>query len=86
MGQAIAGLLMQPLKVGIDTTAKLTQPTVAMTKQALLPVMVPLFEEIWQTYAPSRLQTWMRVVPSSLRNVKDLLLETDSGKELGEKT
>jgi len=28
----------------------------------------------------------MKVVPSSLRNVKDLLLETDSGKELGEKT
>ncbi|EJK66865.1 hypothetical protein THAOC_12168 [Thalassiosira oceanica] len=86
MGQAIAGLLMQPLKVGIDTTAKLTQPTVAMTKQALLPVMVPLFEEIWKNYAPGRLQTWMKVVPSSLRNVKDLLLETDSGKELGEKT
>jgi hypothetical protein len=85
--KALTDLLLQTAMLGIDTTAKLSKPTLALTKNTLLPqIILPLLSELWETYAPDRLQTWMKVVPSSLRNFHDLLWETDAGKQLGQKS
>lgn len=82
--KALTDLLLQTAILGIDTTAKLSKPTLELTKNTLLPqIILPLLRELWETYAPDRLQTWMKVVPSSLKNLHELLLETDAGKQFG---
>eukprot|EP00984_Skeletonema_dohrnii_P011672 scaffold4681_cov72-Skeletonema_dohrnii-CCMP3373.AAC.1 len=83
--KALTDLLLQTAILGIDTTAKLSKPTLALTKNTLLPqIILPLLSELWETYAPDRLQTWMKVLPSSLKNLHDLLWETDAGKQFGQ--
>eukprot|EP00984_Skeletonema_dohrnii_P030836 scaffold22661_cov157-Skeletonema_dohrnii-CCMP3373.AAC.6 len=83
--KALTDLLLQTAILGIDTTAKLSKPTLALTKNTLLPqIILPLLTELWETYAPDRLQTWMKVLPSSLKNVHDLLWETNAGKQFGQ--
>ena len=85
--KALTDLLLQTAILGIDTTAKLSRPTLALTKNTLLPqIILPLLRELWETYAPDRLQTWMKVLPSSVKNLHDLLWETDAGKQLGQKS
>lgn len=85
--KALTDLLLQTAILGIDTTAKLSKPTLALTKNTLLPqIILPLITELWETYAPDRLQTWMKVLPSSLKNLHDLLWETDAGQQFGQKS
>ncbi len=85
--KALTDLLLQTAILGIDTTAKLSKPTLALTKNTLLPqIILPLLSELWETYAPDRLQTWMKVLPSSLKNLHDLLWETDAGQQFGQKS
>lgn len=85
--KALTDLLLHTAIFGIDTTAKLSKPTLALTKNTLLPqIILPLLTELWETYAPDRLQTWMKVLPSSLKNLHDLLWETDAGQQFGQKS
>mmetsp|Transcript_18379 Transcript_18379/g.30121 ORF Transcript_18379/g.30121 Transcript_18379/m.30121 type:complete len:759 (+) Transcript_18379:123-2399(+) len=85
--KALTELLLQTAILGIDTTAKLSKPTLALTKNTLLPqIILPLLTELWETYAPDRLQTWMKVLPSSLKNLHDLLWETYAGQQFGQKS
>ncbi len=85
--KALTDLLLQTAILGIDTTAKLSRPTLALTKNTLLPqIILPLLTELWETYAPDRLQTWMKVLPSSLKNLHDLLWETHAGQQFGQKS
>jgi len=48
-------------------------------------VILPLFVELFERYVPSRLRTWARVGPTSVRNLWNLLRETDAGRSLGGK-
>ncbi|KAL9180193.1 hypothetical protein ACHAXT_008163 [Thalassiosira profunda] len=85
-GNPLVDLLLQTAMLGIDTTAKLSRPTLELTKNTLLPqLIVPLVQEVWEQYVPDRAQTWMKVVPTSLKNVGDLLWDTEAGHRLGEK-
>ena len=85
--KALTDLLLQTAILGIDTTAKLSRPTFALTRNTILPqIILPLLTELWETYAPDRLHTWMKVLPSSLKNFHDLLWETDAGKSFGQKS
>ena len=82
--KALTDLLLQTAILGIDTTAKLSKPTLALTRNTLLPqIILPLLTELWETYAPDRLQTWAKVIPSSLSNLYDLLWDTDAGRQFG---
>jgi len=84
--KALTDLLLQTAILGIGTTAKLSKPTLELTKNTLLPqIIIPLLQEVWQQYVPIRLQTWMNVVPTSLKNVGNLLWDTEAGQALGEK-
>jgi len=84
--KVLTDILLQTALLGIDTTAKLSKPTIELTKNTLLPqIIIPLLEEIWELYTPIRLQTWMKVVPTSLKNVGTLLWDTEAGRTLGEK-
>mmetsp|Transcript_35957 Transcript_35957/g.58623 ORF Transcript_35957/g.58623 Transcript_35957/m.58623 type:complete len:644 (+) Transcript_35957:393-2324(+) len=84
--KVLTDLLLQTALLGIDTTAKLSKPTLELTKNTLLPhIILPLIQEIWGQYTPIRLQTWMKVVPTSWKNVGNLLWDTEAGQALGEK-
>ena len=84
--KAITDLLVQTALFGLDTTAKLSKPTLQLTKDTLLPqIFIPLFQEIFEQYVPDRLQTWMKVIPTSFSNVGNLLWDTESGQTLGQK-
>jgi hypothetical protein len=48
-------------------------------------IFMPLFVEVWEQYVPSRIQTWLKVIPTSLKNLANLLCDTEAGKALGEK-
>ena len=83
---ALQSLLLQTAMLGIDTTAKLSKPTLELTKNMLLPqLIIPLFQEVWEQYMPTRVRTWMKVVPTSLKNVGELLWDTEAGQSFGEK-
>jgi hypothetical protein len=83
---ALTDLLLQAAFLGIDTTAKLSKPTLALTKNTLLPqIILPLLREIVEEYAPVRLQAWMKVVPTSLENTQTLFWGTETGRALGER-
>lgn len=73
--KALTDLLFQTAVLGINTTAKVTKPT--------LSVILPLFRDLWELYMPIRLQTWMKVLPKTLSNLSNVLWDTDSGKVLG---
>ena len=84
--KAITDLLVQTALFGLDTTAKLSKPTLQLTKDTLLPqIFIPLFQEIFEQYVPIRLQTWMKVIPTSFSNVGNLLWDTEAGQTLGQK-
>lgn len=84
--KALTDIFLQTALLGIDTTAKLSKPTLALTRNTLLPqFFIPLLKEVWEQYAPARLQTWFKVVPSYLKNLGAVMWDTDPGKELGEK-
>ena len=76
--KALTDLLFQTAVLGINTTAKVTKPTLAH-------VILPLFRDLWELYIPNRIQTWMKVLPSTLSNVNNLLWDTKSGVVLGNK-
>mmetsp|Transcript_21913 Transcript_21913/g.45633 ORF Transcript_21913/g.45633 Transcript_21913/m.45633 type:complete len:752 (+) Transcript_21913:158-2413(+) len=84
--KALTDIFLQTALLGIDTTAKLSKPTLALTRNTLLPqLFIPLLKEVWEQYAPARLQTWFKVVPSYLKNLGAVVWDTEPGKELGEK-
>ncbi|KAL7465125.1 hypothetical protein ACHAXS_005456 [Conticribra weissflogii] len=84
--KALTEIFLQTALFGIDTTAKLSKPTFALTRNTLLPqFFIPLLQEVWEQYAPARLQTWFKVVPSYLKNLGAVMWDTEPGKELGEK-
>jgi len=86
LSKALTDILLQTAILGIDTTAKLSKPTLALTRNTILPqIILPLIHDLWEQYAPIRLQTWIKVVPSSLKNVGNLLWDTEPGKALGTK-
>jgi hypothetical protein len=76
--KALTDLLFQTAVLGINTTAKVTKPTLSH-------VILPLFRDLWELYMPNRIQTWMKVLPKTLSNLGNLLWDTDSGKVLGNK-
>ncbi|KAL3764712.1 hypothetical protein ACHAWU_001542 [Discostella pseudostelligera] len=81
--KVLRDLLLQTAIFGIDTTARLSKPTLDITKNMLLPqIIIPLFLEVWETYVPARIQTWLKVVPTSLKNLANLLCGTQAGKAL----
>lgn len=81
VSKTFTDLLFQTAVLGIDTTAKLTRPTLPILTQVIL----PLFRGLWEQYAPLRLQIWMKVLPSYLSNVGSLVWDTESGKSLCDK-
>ncbi|KAL3783977.1 hypothetical protein HJC23_013357 [Cyclotella cryptica] len=81
VSKTLTDLLFQTAVLGIDATAKLTRPTLPLLTQVIL----PLFRDLWEQYAPLRLQTWMKVLPSYLSNVGSLIWDTESGKSLCDK-
>ena len=84
--KALTDILLQTAMLGVGTTAKLSKPTLEIAKNTLLPqLIIPLFKEIWEEYAPARIQTWLKVVPTSLHNVMNLLCDTEAGQALGQK-
>ncbi|KAL7427540.1 hypothetical protein ACHAXH_000875 [Discostella pseudostelligera] len=84
--KVLRDLLLQTAIFGIDTTARLSKPTLDITKNMLLPqIIIPLFLEVWETYVPARIQTWLKVVPTSLKNLANLLCDTQAGKALAMK-
>lgn len=76
--KALTDLLLQTAVLGINTTAKVTKPTISH-------VILPLFRDLWELYMPIRIQTWMKVLPTTLSNLGNLLWDTESGKVLGHK-
>ncbi len=84
--KVLRDLLLQTAMFGIDTTARLSKPTLDLTKNMLLPqIVIPLFLEVWENYVPARIQTWLTVVPTSLKNLANLLCDTHAGKALATK-
>ena len=80
----MSDILLQTAFFGIDTTARLSRPTLDLAANTLLPrVILPLFVELFEHYVPSRLRTWAKVGPTSVRNLWNLLRETDAGRSLG---
>ena len=73
--KALTDLLFQTAVLGINTTAKVTKPTLSH-------VVLPIFRDLWELYIPLRIQTWMKVLPVTLSNLNNLLWDTDSGKVL----
>jgi hypothetical protein len=84
--KVISDLLLQTAFFGIDATARLSRPTLDLATNTILPqVVLPLFVEIFEHYVPARLQTWMKVGPTSFRNLWNLLCDTDAGRSLGDR-
>ena len=84
--KALTDLLLQTAIFGIDTTAKLSKPTLQLTKDTLLPqIFIPLFREVFEQYVPYRLQHWMKVVPTYIKNVCNLLWDNEAGQSFGQK-
>ena len=73
--KALTDLLFQTAVLGINTTAKVTKPTLSH-------VVLPLIRDLWELYMPLRIQTWMKVLPVTLSNLNNLLWDTDSGQVL----
>lgn len=87
ISKVVKDLLLQTALFGIDTTARLSKPTLDLTKNMLLPqIIIPLFLEVWENYVPARIQTWLKVIPTSLKNLANLLCDTQAGKALILKT
>jgi len=85
--KALTDILLQTAIFGIDTTARLSKPTLQLTKDTLLPqIIIPLIIELFQQYVPTRLQHWIKVLPTSIKNVMSLLWDTNAGQNLGNKT
>jgi len=85
--KALTDILLQTAIFGIDTTARLSKPTLQLTKDTLLPqIIIPLIIELFQQYVPTRLQHWIKVLPTSIKNVMSLLWDTNAGQNLGHKT
>ncbi|KAL3779881.1 hypothetical protein ACHAW5_002069 [Stephanodiscus triporus] len=84
--KVVSDLLLQTAFFGIDTTARLSRPTLDLTVNTLLPqVVAPLLAELFEHYVPARLRAWTRVLPTSTRNLWNLLRDTDAGRSLGKK-
>lgn len=65
--------------VTLSTTGQLMAPPLQMTKTVLLPGLLALFVDTFDTMTPQRVKDWFRIISSSVYHVVSVLRSTTRG-------